>query len=76
MKIQVIKSKRQWYSRMVASNGEILWHSEKYTRKQNVYKTLRGFFKNLNKRIRLEENEVIIFEGSLPEAIFHLSNKK
>ncbi len=75
-KIQIIKSKGQWYSRILAPNGEILWHSEKYTRKQNAYKTLKGFFKRMSDRISMEENEKVVFQGFLPEITFHLSNKK
>jgi len=47
LKIEIIKSKKQYYFRMVAGNNRILCHSETYLRKQSVLNAIkvieRGF---------------------------------
>jgi uncharacterized protein YegP (UPF0339 family) len=39
MKIEIHKSGKHWYFRIVARNGKILAHSEQYTRKRNARET-------------------------------------
>lgn len=74
-KIQIIKSRGQWYWRIVASNGRILAYSEKYTRRAAAYKTIAHFLKSIDSRIVVEENLEVVYSGFFSEVLFHLKTK-
>lgn len=42
MKIEILKSKGQYYFRIRAKNGKILCHSEKYKRKNSCVKSAKS----------------------------------
>ena len=75
-KIKIIKNKGQWHCRIIASNGELLYHSERFTRKANAYKNITSLLMGLSRRICIEDNLGCCFEGGLAEVVFHLKNRK
>lgn len=53
MKTQLIKTgSKAYYWRFVANNGNILCHSESYTRKDNAIRSLQSVATNLNGKIK------------------------
>jgi len=43
MKIEIVRSKKGWFFRIMASNGRTLCHSEQYARKWGCIKSAKLF---------------------------------
>jgi len=74
-KIEIIKSKRQWYWKIVAGNGEVLAHSETYKTKRGAYTGVKSFLKNFHTRISLFDGDYK-YDGYISDVLLHLGNKK
>ena len=53
MKIVILKLRRQWYWKLIASNGRILAHSETYSRKSKAVKTANRMKTLLAKEVKI-----------------------